>query len=302
MKHTKIAIIGWAWNVWATTAYSLMMKNLVSEIVLLDYNENKLDGEVRDLSDALPFCNTSIIKSWTYKDVRDSDIVIITAGSAQLPWETRIDLFKKNKEIVLWIIEKLKPINSNAIILIITNPVDVITSIVQKTSGLPRNQVFWSGTLLDSQRLRWYLSEKLHIAEQSIDAYVIWEHWDSEFAAWSYANIAGKLITDFSCVSKEDLDDIENKTRNEAYKIIECKWCTFYGIAACIADICENIVFNQKRVMPVSCFNEKYQTSFWMPAILWDKWIEKVLEIPLSKNEEEKLRKSAEKLIEIWIS
>lgn len=299
MKHTKITIIGWAWSVWSTTAYALMMKNLVSEIILLDQNENKLDGEVRDLSDALPFCDTSIIKSWTYDEARNSDIIVITAGAAQLPWETRVDLFNKNKTIITEIIEKLKPINKDTIILMVTNPVDVLTIITQEISGLPRNQVFWSGTLLDSQRLRWYLAEKLKIAEQSIEAYVLWEHWDSEFAAWSHANVAWKLISEFPGITKEDLIEIENKTRNEAYKIIKCKWCTFYGIAACIADICENIIFNQKRVMPVSCFNEKYQTVFWTPAILWEKGIEQVLDIPLSADEEERLKKSAEKLIGI---
>lgn len=296
MRHTKISIIGWAWSVWSTTAYALMMKNLVSEIILLDHNETKLDWEVCDLSDALPFCNTSTIKSWTYEEARSSDIIIITAWAAQLPWETRIDLFNKNKAIVHCILEKLKPLNQNSIILMVTNPVDVLTIIAQEVSWLPKNQVFWTWTLLDSQRLRWYLSEKLNIAEKSIDAYVLWEHWDSEFVAWSHANIAWKLISEFLWITKKDLEEIENKTKNEAYKIIKCKWCTFYWIAACIADICENIIFNQKRVMPISCFNEKYNVVIWTPAIIWDKWIECVLEVPLSTEEEEKLKKSVEKL------
>ena len=299
MKHIKISIIGAAWFVWSTTAYALMMKNLAWEIILIDINNKKLEWELRDLSDSVPFCETSIINKWTFEDAKYSDIIIITAWINQKPWESRIDLFKKNKNLILEIIWKLKWINNDSIILIITNPVDILTQIVQETLILPKEQIIWSWTLLDTQRVRWYLSEKLSLWEKSIEAYVLWEHWDSEFVAWSHANISNKNIIEFDGISEIDLKEIEQKTKNEAYEIIKAKGYTAFWIAACITDICENIIYNQKRVMPVSCFVENLQTVLWMPAIIWENWIEKILDLNLNKQEKEKLKKSSEKLLKI---
>ena len=299
MKHIKISIIGAAWSVWSTTAYALMMKNLAWEIILIDVNEKKLKWELMDLSDSLPFCETSNIRSWSLEDAKNSDIVIITAWIAQKPWETRIDIFKKNKKLMLWIIDSLKWINNDAIILVVSNPVDILTHLVQQTWILPKNQILWSWTILDSQRLRWYLSEKLNVWEASIEAYVIWEHWDSEFVAWSHANIANKPIREFQEIEDLDLISMEEKTKNEAYEIIDAKWFTAFWIAACVADICESIVYNQKRAMPVSCFVESMNSVCAMPAIIWDKWVEKVLILDLNKEEQEKLRFSVDKILNI---
>ncbi len=299
MKHIKISIIGAAWAVWSTTAYALMMKNLAGEIVLIDINKKKLEWELRDLSDSLAFNETSMLRSWDISDAKHSDIVVICAWIAQKLWESRIDVFKKNKDLMLWIINDLQWINDDAIILVVSNPVDILTHLVQQTLILPKNQIIWSWTILDSQRLRWYLSEKLNVWEASIEAYVLWEHWDSEFVAWSHANVANKLVSEFAEISKEDLNIIEEKTKNEVYKIIEAKWFTAFWIASCVADICESIVYNQKRAMPVSCFVESVKAVCAMPAIVWDKWIERVLSLDLSKDEQDKLEFSANKILKI---
>ncbi len=298
MKESKITVIG-AGNVGSSVAYALILKNIASHIVLIDIDTVRCKGELLDLSDAMPFCRTSELTTGTTKDARDADIIIICAGKAQKPGESRTDLLQANKKIIESIFKDLKPINKNAIVIIVSNPVDILTYHAQQLSGLPKNQVFGSGTLLDTQRLLGILSKRLGIAEQSIDAYVIGEHGDSQVCAWSLANVAGIPLTNFKELKKGDYKKIEDEVKNQAYEIISCKGSTHYGIATCVASICETIMYDQKGILPLSTFIPEFDVCFSMPAVLGKNGIERVLYPKLSNDEQEKLKQSASKLKKI---
>ena len=298
MKHSKIAVIG-AGSVGSTTAYALLLSNVTGEVLLVDIDEKRCKGEVLDLSDALPFCEASKVKTGTPREAGQADIIVITAGLAQQPGQTRIDLAEKNAQIICEIVGSLEPINPHAIILIVSNPVDVMTLCAQRFSGLPRNQVFGSGTLLDSQRLRGSISKLIGIAEQSIHAYIIGEHGDTQLPVWSSVQAGGIPIINFPQLTVEKRDEIAHATRKKAYEIIECKRATFYGIAACIAQICEAIIFDQKMIMPLSTYVQEYDVALSMPVVLGERGIEQQLAIPLSADERAKLEESARHLREV---
>jgi len=298
MKHSKIAVIG-AGNVGATTAYALLLSDVTGEVILVDINEERCKGEVLDLSDAIPLCHASKVCSGTAKDAGQADIIVITAGTPQVPDQPRTELTEKNAQIVSSIIQKLKPINPQAIIIIVSNPVDVMTLCAQKASGLPRNQVFGSGTILDTQRLRGSISKLIGLAEQSIHAYIIGEHGDTQLPAWSSAYAGGIPLKNFPQLTPDKLEAIALQTRQKAYDIIKCKEATFYGIAACVAHICEAIVFDQKRILPLSTYVEEYDVAFSMPVVLGERGIEQQLAIPLSSDEKQKLEASAHHLREV---
>lgn len=280
----------------ATTAYALMLNDIAAELILVDVNVERAEGEVHDLSDALPFSAVSKIRTGTFPEAGQADIIVITAGAGQKPGETRIDLFKRNKVIFESILKQMAPIQKEANILVVSNPVDLMTQITQELSGLPRSQVFGSGTLLDTQRLRGYLSEKLGVAEPSIHAYVVGEHGDSEFVAWSAANIAGVPLLEFQKLTTQEMVEIERKTKMEAYEIIRLKGATYYGIGMCVAAICKAMVYDQRRVIPVSCYVEKLGAVLGMPAVVGERGVERVVELILNAEEAAKLQKSAEKL------
>ena len=296
MKHSTIAIIG-AGRVGTTTAYALMLKDLAGEILLVDIDPTRCKGEILDLSDSLSFSVTSKIREATPKEAAQADIIIITAGIAQKPGQSRRELLAKNKKVMDSIAQSLQPINPKAIILMITNPVDLMTRYMQEKIGLPRNQVFGSGTFLDSQRLHELISKKIGVAEQSIHAYILGEHGDSQLVAWSSALVAGIPILDFPEVSEKDLALIAEQAKKKVYEIIACKGATFYGIASCAASICESIIFDQKRVIPLSCYNKEFETCLSMPTIVGEQGIEKILAISLTDNEKEALKKSANALL-----
>ena len=297
MKHTKVAIIG-AGAVGSTTAYALMLRSIVAEIILVDIDEQRCKGEVYDLADALSFSDTSKINRACLADVKAPDIIIITAGVAQKPGQPRAELVATNKKIVTSIIEGLKPIGPDTIIIMVTNPVDAMTFYAQQASNLPKNQIFGTGTFLDSQRLRGILSKKLAIAEQSIHAYILGEHGDSQFAAWSIAHIAGVPIIEFPEINQKYLEQAAQDAKEKVYAIIEHKGATFFGIAACVSAICENIIFDQKRIAPVSVFVESLDTCISMPAVIGCKGVEKIISIPFNKQEQSQLEQSAKKIRE----
>jgi len=292
MKHKKIAIIG-AGTVGSTTAYALILKNIIAEVILVDIDEKRCLGEILDLSDVL-FCSASQVRSGTAQDAAQADIIIITAGARQKPGKTRIELISTNRSIVSAILEQIRPINLHAIIIMVTNPVDILTLDAQQFSGLPRNQVFGSGTFLDTQRLCNLLAKKFNIAEQSIGAYILGEHGDTQFPVWSNAHIANIPLLNFPLVNQTDLNQIAEETRKKAYKIIDCKGATHYGIAACIATMCQAIIFNQKLVMPLSCYIPSFDVCLSMPAVLGENGIEQILPIALNEKEQQQLVHSAE--------
>ncbi len=294
MKHIKISIIG-AGSVGSTIAYALLLKNIAAEIMLVDLNEIRCRGEILDLSDSLSFYGPSMIHAGSPEEVKNSDIVIIAAGKKQEPEQDRTTLLEDNKKIVASIMDSIQPLKKDSIVIVVTNPVDLITRYVQKITDLPTSQVFGSGTFLDTQRLRGALSKKIHIAEQSIHAYILGEHGDTQFPAWSCARVAGVPLQDFG-ITQKDFDYIANETKNKAYEIISCKGATFYGIATCVAALCRTIIFDQKRVTPLSCYIKELDVSLSMPVVLGAKGVEKILSIPLDTHEQKQLVHSASAL------
>jgi L-lactate dehydrogenase len=300
MKHSKIAIIG-AGIVGSTTAYALILKKITAEIILVDIDETRCHGEILDLSDAISFNSTSMVRAGTAQDAAKADIIIITAGKAQNPGQTRQELFAANKTIISNIFSTIKPINPDAVIIMVSNPLDCLTLLAQSLSGLPRNQVFGTGTFLDTLRLHEIIAQKLNIAPQSINAYVLGEHGDSQFVAWSSAEIAGIPVAQYPGIEHKNLEQFSQQVKDKAYNIIACKGSTSFGIATCIATICQAIIFNQKIVIPLSVYIQEYKVCLSMPAILGENGIEKILNIPLSENEQQKLLYCAQQLYNLLL-
>lgn len=294
MKHPVIAIIG-AGNVGATTAYALMLKNLVAEILLIDTNTTYCDGQVRDLADALSFSRTSIIRSATYQDARLADIIIICAGAPQQPDQSRTTLLKDNICIIRSLFKNLRPLKPESLVIMVSNPVDILTSVALQESGLPANQVFGSGTWLDTLRLKRYLSQHLTVAENAIDALVLGEHGDSQFVAWSLARVGSTPLSAYP-ISKEELDAIAEKTKNEAYLIIQEKKATYYGIAACVAKLCQACLFNERIIVPVSSYQPDLGVCLSLPVVLGEQGVEQSVETLLCPKEQQQLALSAHHL------
>lgn len=308
VNSRKVAIIGCGF-VGSSTAFALMQSGLFSEIVMLDADRAKAEGEALDISHGVPFSRPVDIYAGDYDDIVDSAIIIVTAGAAQKPGETRLDLIKKNVGIFRSIIPEIAKRNFKGILLIVANPVDVLTYAAKQLSGLPENRVFGSGTVLDSARLRYNLSEHLHVDPRSVHAFIIGEHGDSEFAAWSSANVSGVEISRF-CEMRgyfhdhdEAKDQIADDVKNAAYEIISKKSATYYGIAMSAKRICEAIIRDEKSILPVSYIQRGryglYDVALSIPVIVGKSGIES--EIPFSLNEEElgKLRDSAKTLRDV---
>jgi len=287
MKQTKISIIG-AGSVGATIAYAILLKNLAAKIALIDIDEIRCRGEILDLSDSLSFSGPSAIYAGTPADAKDSHIIIIAAGKKQTPGQNRIALAQENKKVIESVMKSITPLNKESVVIVVTNPVDITTYYAQQLSGLPVSQVFGTGTFLDTQRLRGFISNKINIAEQSIHAYILGEHGDTQFPAWSCARVAGMPLSAFN-ITQEEREHIAHETKNKAYEIISCKGSTFYGIASCVAALCRTIIFDQKRVTPVSCFIKEYEISLSMPAVIGAHGIEEILMIPLDTHERTQL-------------
>lgn len=300
----KAAIIGCGF-VGASSAFSLVHKGLFSELVLIDANHAKAEGEAMDLSHGRPFTSPMKIYAGSYDDISDCSLIIITAGANQKPGETRLDLVHKNVAIFKSIIPEITKRNFEGILLIVANPVDILTYAALKISGYPKERVLGSGTVLDSARFRYLLSEHLNVDSRSVHAYIIGEHGDSELAVWSSANVSGIGINDF-CELRghyehdEAMDRIYRTVRDSAYEIIERKCATYYGVAMAVSRIAESIIRNEHSVLPVSSLMEgEYGLTdlcISVPTIVSAKGAEQVLEIPLSQEEKEKLQKSAAEL------
>lgn len=292
MRHTKIVIIG-AGAVGSTTAYALMLRNISAEIILIDINDLRCKGEVLDLSDTLAFSACSNIHIGTYEQARSADIIIFCAGIPQKPGQSRAELLTTNRNVFTSVCQQLRSLRSDAILIIVTNPVDILTLHAQTFNIVPQHQIFGTGTLLDSLRLRGSLSKKLSIAEESIEAYVLGEHGDSQFIPWSCAHISGTPISSLNMLSPGEIVAIEKETKQKAYDIISCKGATYYGIAACITSLCESIIFDQKRVFPLSTFHKEFDICFSLPVVLGEKGIEQSIPLQLSKEEQRQLELSA---------
>ncbi|MFA5095271.1 MAG: L-lactate dehydrogenase [Candidatus Paceibacterota bacterium] len=291
----KITIIG-AGAVGSTVAYTLMVKNLGSEISLVDINSEKVKGEVLDIGDGLSFSETENVKVGSLKEAADADIIILTAGVAQKPGETRLDLVAKNKNIVSSIFKEIGQIKSSTVIVVVSNPVDIITYLAQEISGLPKGQVFGTGTGLDTARLHLNLARHFDTDSNQIEGFVLGEHGDSEFIAWSTVSIGGKMAKDM--LTEEERNNIEEMVKKEAYEIINRKGATYYGIAMVVADIVEAILFNQNKILPASHRLDEGNgisgVCLGIPAVVGSAGIIKSWPIELTAEEKEKLKKSAE--------
>ena len=300
----KAAVIGCGF-VGASIAFALMQKRLFSELVLIDSNVEKAEGEAMDLSDGLPYAGTMDIHAGSYEDLSDCDLAIITAGANQKPGETRLDLIDKNVAILKSIIPEITKSDFKGILMIVSNPVDVLTYAAYKISGYPAERVIGSGTVLDTARLKQLLSEHLEVDSRCVHAVIIGEHGDSELAVWSGANVSGIDLNHF-CELRGHYDHeramrlIYESVRDSAYEIIKRKGATYYGIAMAVSRIAESIMKDEHSVLPVSVvLNGEYGISdicLSIPSIVGKTGIEKVLEIPLSAEEKDSLIKSAESI------
>lgn len=308
MEINKATIIGTG-LVGSTTAYTLMGSGLLSEILLIDANTSKAEGEAMDLNHGMPFVRPVRIKTGDYCDCHDSDIIIICAGANQKPGETRIDLVRKNTLIFKSIINNITKYNNKCILLVVTNPVDILTYITYKLSGFPKNRVIGSGTVLDTSRFKFLLGNHTEIDPRNVHAYIIGEHGDTEVAAWSMTNIAGIPYEEYcklckKCNSSENMFEIFNSVRNAAYQIIERKGATYYAVALAVNRIVEAMVRDEHSILTVSSvikdiYGIEKEVALSLPTVVDRNGTGEIHCIPLSKEEKELLVHSADTLRKI---
>ncbi len=307
MKTTKISIIG-AGSVGAATAFALMNHNVATEIILVDINERRAEGEAMDLDHGKVFVDPVSIRSGDYPDTFNSDIVVITAGLAQKPNETRIDLVNKNIAVYKDMIPKIVKYNPDAILLVVSNPVDILSYITYKLSGFPSNRVFGSGTVLDTARFQSVLSSEFKVDARDIHANIIGEHGDSEIATWSLTTIGGLTIDQYCTLMGIEFDEtrkkeITNQVKNAAYEIIDRKGYTNYAVALSITRIVKAILRDEKSILTVSSLQKgAYDLDdvyISVPTLVGKNGIINVVEVPYSSNEVKALQDSADLLKDI---
>lgn len=295
----KVAMIGCGF-VGSASAFSLMQSGLFSEMVLIDADKNKAEGEALDISHGVPFARPMKIYAGDYDDIIDAAVIIVTAGAAQKPEETRLDLVHKNVSIFKSIIPEIAKRNCQGILLIVANPVDVLTYTALKLSGFSENRVIGSGTVLDTARLKSQLGEHLSVDSRGVHAFIVGEHGDSEIAAWSSANVSGIPLSDFCEMRghfnhEDNTAEIAEKVKNSAYDIIEKKHATYYGIAMAVRRICEAIVRDEHSILPISTMMHGEHgiddVVLSMPSIVGAKGCEQ--QVPISFDEEELLKLQA---------
>ena len=307
VNSRKVAVIGCGF-VGSSSAFALMQSGLFSEMVLIDADTKRAEGEAMDISHGISFARPMQIYAGNYDDITDAAIIVITAGANQKPDETRLDLIKKNAAIMKSIVGEIKKRDFGGILLIVSNPVDILTLIALKESGYPSNRVIGSGTVLDTGRFKYLLGEHLDVDSRSVHAFIIGEHGDSELAAWSNARIGGLKVNDFCELRghfnhEQSMKKIFENVRNSAYEIIERKHATYYGIAMAVKRICEAIVRNEKSILPVSSLmTGEYGLNavvLSIPAVVDETGVQKVIPIELNDEELTKLKDSANILKDI---
>lgn len=291
MDNNKVMIVGTG-NVGASIAFAIMnQRTAVNEIVLTDIIAKDAEGEAMDLRDALAVAPSYVkVSNGTYRDARDCDVVVITAGAPQKPGETRMDLIKKNANILKGMIDQIMASGFNGIFLVVTNPMDVLTYLTMKFSGLPAEKVIGSGTVLDSARLRTRIAGYLNVSPKSVHAYQVGEHGDTELTLWSTADIGGQNVTEL--LPQDTLEGISNFVKNEAYDIIEKKGATYYGIATCVVSILNCIFNDEMRILPVSNYDSFNDLYYGFPAVVGRAGIIRRLDLKLSEKEGVKLQES----------
>lgn len=299
---TKVAIVG-AGYVGTTFAYSLMISSLVSEIILIDTDKDRAEGEAMDLSHGLPFLEPVDVRAGDYSDCEDSDIVVVTAGGARKSDQSRLELAHENFILMRNVISRITEYNKKCVLLMVTNPLDVMTYAALKLSDFSKTKVIGSGTVLDTARLRYLLGKYMGVDSRNIHSYIIGEHGDSEVPVWSLANVAGIRLKE-ACplcnvpYEKSIFDELFMKVRDAGKEIIRRKGRTNYSIGLSLTKIVESIVRNENSILTVSCYLENYHgigdVCLSVPAVVNRDGVKKIIDIPLDEEEEEAFRKSAE--------
>ncbi|PTH64411.1 L-lactate dehydrogenase [Staphylococcus arlettae] len=307
VKHgNKVVLVGNG-AVGSSYAFAMVVQGIADDLTIIDLDETKVTGDVADLNHAAPYSSTTVnIKKGDYKDCADADIIVITAGAAQKSGETRLDLVEKNAKIIKSIVSTIMKYQFNGIFLIASNPVDVLSYVAYKTSGLPKNQVIGSGTVLDTARLKHQISKYVDVSPANIDANIIGEHGDSELAVWSQAHIAGQPILEIlnnNSRDKQLIDTLFCNTRDAAYEIIQAKGATYYGIAQALVHITQAILKNQNIVLTTSSYLEgeynQHDVYIGVPTLLNRNGAVNVIETPLNDHEKLLFNDSTEILKEM---
>ena len=300
MKKGKVILIG-AGFVGMSMAYTMLNRGGVNELVLIDIDKNKIKGEEMDLNHGMAFAPQKMtIKAGDYSDCKDAEVIVITAGIAQKPGQTRLELAETNAKIMKDITKNIMSSGFNGVIIVASNPVDLMTYVVAKVSGLPKNQVFGSGTVLDSARLRFILSDYFKISSKNVHAYIMGEHGDSSFVPWNHAYIGCKKITDIVKETNtpiEKLEEIHQEVVNAAYEIIEKKRATYYGIGIALSKIVRSVLDNDSTILTVSTYlkdGEYGQDDIYIgvPAVIYKDGVRELLTLELAKEEQQKLDNS----------
>lgn len=299
MKNkTKIVVVG-SGAVGATTAYTLMLRDRADELVLIDANHPKAIGDALDMNHGIPFLGATKLWAGTYEDCKDADIIVITAGAAQRPGEPRTELLKRNVAIMDSILDEVRKHNADGILLLASNPVDIMSYYAQRRTGWPVHRVIGSGTLLDSARFRYLIGSHLKIDPRSVHAHIIGEHGDSELPVWSLANVAGTKLN----LEEEEKEALFANTRDAAYQIISAKGATYYAIALALDRICTAILKDEGAVLNVSTLLDDYHgisdVYLGVPCVVDRTGVREVLKLKLSEEEQALLVKSADKLKEL---
>jgi L-lactate dehydrogenase len=304
-NHQKVVLVGDG-AVGSSYAFAMAQQGIAEEFVIVDVIKDRTKGDALDLEDAQAFTAPKNIYSGEYSDCADADLVVITAGAPQKPGESRLDLVNKNLKILSTIVKPVVDSGFDGIFLVAANPVDILTYATWKFSGFPKNKVIGSGTSLDTARLRVALAKKLDVDPRDVSAFIMGEHGDSEFAAYSTATVGGKPVVDMAKeagVSFDDLLEIEDKTRNKAYDIINLKGATFYGVATALMRISKAILRDENAVLPIGASLEgEYGLNdifIGTPAVINGQGLAKVIEVPLDDREKDLMAKSAETLRQI---
>lgn len=298
-EKRKVVLVGTGF-VGTSFAYSLLNQGGVNELILIDVNKEKAEGEALDLAHGLAYAPSRMeIRAGDYSECKDASIVVITAGIAQKPGQTRLELLQTNANIVKSVTKEVMESGFNGIFVIASNPVDIMTYIVQKESKMPTNRVIGSGTMLDTARLRYILGEKLDISPKNTHVYVMGEHGDSSFVPWNHCYIGCKKLLDIAREKKqtlEDLDEIRKQVKDSAYEIIDKKKATYYGIGVALTRLVKAILNDEDSIMTVSTYlNGEYNEKdiyVGVPAIINRKGVREILELPFNKEEQDKLSNS----------
>lgn len=309
MKKGKVALIGTGF-VGMSMAYSMLNRGGISELVLIDIDKEKTEGEEMDLSHGLPFApQKMVIKAGDYDDCKDAEVAVITAGAAQKPGQTRLELAEVNTKIIKSITKSIMASGFNGIIIVATNPVDLMTYVVAKVSGLPKNQIIGSGTVLDTARLRYLIADYLNISSKNVHAYIMGEHGDSSFVPWEHAYVGCKKMYNVmqdNSHPMDDLDKIHKDVVNAAYEIINKKKATYYGIGMALNKIVRAVLDNENCILTVSTYlqNKYGQDDIYIgvPTIINSKGVREIVDLDLNEEEQSKLNESCKLIKEMRLN